>query len=45
MGYTMGYICQKLWDIYIRQKLRRIMDKSMGYLWDIIDKFLNNWIY
>ena len=29
---------------YIRQKLRGILGKSMGYIWDIIDKFLNNWI-
>ena len=38
MGYTMGYICEKLWDIFV--KLWALFRKTMGYigkkLWDIL---------
>ena len=38
MGYTMGYISEKLWDIFV--KVRDLFRKIMGYigpqLWDIL---------
>ena len=30
MGYTMGYICQKLWDIFV--KLLDLYSKTMAYI-------------
>ena len=49
MGYTMGYICQKLWDIFVK-----LWDLFRDYgiyisqkLWDILgfDYRLYYWIY
>ena len=54
VGYMMGYIWKKLWDIfekimrYIWQKLRDALDKIMGYIRQKLrdipwDIFVNNY--
>ena len=35
MGYTMGYICQRIWDIFDKN-LRVYWVKLWDILWDII---------
>ena len=30
MGYSMGYICQMLWDIFVKQW--DLFGKTMGYI-------------